>query len=157
MVVQACKTVRLHIFQLLNLSFGLKIEMTNMIDFDTWFRNILAISDLIASEDALLKAWVGRDQTITSAYDYDELATQALDDLELEQKTESFSRELGKLNALAETNTFVQAFLNVDKAVRDNPMLINPRNLLNSTRWVSLRNAAHELSAVPDVSLYRGV
>jgi hypothetical protein len=126
-----------------------------MIDFDTWFTNILATSDLIASEDALLKAWLRGDQTVTSAYDYSELATQILGDLELEEQTKRFSRELEKLKALELMNAFLRAFLDVDKAVRDNPTLANPEILLNSNQWTSLRNAARDLSAVPNASPYR--
>lgn len=126
-----------------------------MIDFDTWFRNILATSDLIASEDTLSRAWLRGDQTITSAYDYSELATQALGDLELEELTKHFSRELEKLNALSLMNAFVRAFLNVDESVRNNPTLVNPKNLLSSIPWASLRNAARDLSAVPNASHYR--
>jgi hypothetical protein len=127
-----------------------------MIDFDTWLRNIVATSDLIASEDALWKAWVDGDQTITSAYDYSELATQVLGDLELEEQTKRFSSELEKLNALARIKTFICAFLNVDKAARDDSELADGRTLLKSTQWATLRNAARDLSSLPALVCYRG-
>src|SRR5438477_10506012 len=95
----------------------------------------------------------GPDSHIT--YDYSELATQMLGDLELEEQTRRFWRELEKLKALALMNAFLRSFLDVDEAVRDNPTLANPESLLNSNQWASLRNAARHLSALPNASPYR--
>ena len=126
-----------------------------MIEFDNWFKNIVATSDLIASEDALFKVWVGGDRTITSAYDYGELAEQVLGDLELEEQTKHFSSQLEKLNALAPMTAFIRTFLNVDQSVKDNPTLLDARTLLKSTHWASLRKAARDISGLRTAVPYR--
>jgi hypothetical protein len=62
----------------------------------TGLQNIVATADLIASPNALRQAWVQGDKTITSAYDFGELAEQILGDLDLEEQTKRFSNELEK-------------------------------------------------------------
>jgi len=126
-----------------------------MIDFENWFANIVSTSDLIASEDALPKAWVQGDRTITSAYDYSELAEQILGDLDLEEQTKRFSNELEKVNALAAFADFSGAFVRVAQSVDEDPMLHDSTTLLKSSEWASLRNAARTIIELPSAARYR--
>jgi hypothetical protein len=126
-----------------------------MIDFNNWFANIVSSSNLIASPDAVRKAWVQGDKTITSAYDFSELAEQVLGDLDLEEQIKCFSNELEKRNALAAFSAFSRAFQNVDQSTRENPMLREPSILLKSDGWVSLRDAARTIIDLPSAAPYR--
>jgi hypothetical protein len=126
-----------------------------VIDFNNWITNIIATCDLIASPDALRKAWVQRDETITSAYDFNELAEQVLGDLALEEQIKRFSNELENKNALAALSAFSRAFRNVDQSTRENPALRDPSTLLNSDAWFSLRDTARSILDLPSAAPYR--
>lgn len=126
-----------------------------MIDFDNWFRNIVATADLIASPRALRQAWLQGEKTITSAYDFSELAEQVLGDLDLEEQTKRFSKELEKRKALTEVAAFGRAFENVDQRTKKNPTLRDPSTLLKSSEWGSLRLAAQTIIELPGAIPYR--
>jgi hypothetical protein len=127
-----------------------------VIDFNNWFKNAVATSELIASPDALMRAWVQRDETITSAYDFSELAEQALGDLDLEEQVKRFSNELENKNALAPFLAFSRALQNVDQSTKEYPTLRDPSALLNSDAWLSLRGAARTIIELPSAAPYRG-
>src|SRR5260370_31864969 len=119
MVVGSFKKVPAPIFQHDNLFLGLEVKKgRRMIDFNSWFANAVATSELIASSDALRKASVQRDKTITSAYDFSELTEQVLGDLDLEEQIKRFSNELEKRNALAAFSVFSRAFQNVEQRTK---------------------------------------
>jgi len=120
-----------------------------MITFENWFANIASTADLIASKDALWRAWVEGDRTITSAHDYGELAQQVLDDLDLEQLTKHFSSELRNIHALETLVAFSRAFLGVDRSLEKNPILHDPSELLKSSEWGSLMEAAQRIVELP--------
>lgn len=126
-----------------------------MISFETWFANIASTADLIASEDALWRTWVQGDKTITSAYDYSELAVQVLDDLELENLTKHFSSELRNIHALEAFVAFGRAFLLLDQSVQKNPILRDPIEMLKSSEWSSVVKAAQKIVALPTPAPYR--
>ena len=68
-------------------------------DFEYWFDNVVGASNLIASEDALARAWIQKDETITSAHDPDEFLEQLLGDLNLEENVQRFDEKLRLLSA----------------------------------------------------------
>ena len=70
-----------------------------MLDFQTFFWNIVSVSDLIASDEALRRAWIEGEHSITSAFNYDELAQQVLDDQNVEAKIRRFSTQLEHIGA----------------------------------------------------------
>jgi hypothetical protein len=126
-----------------------------MLDFQTFFGSIVSVSDLIASEGALKKAWIEGDESITSAFNYDELAQQVLDDQNVEVETHRFSKELDDAAALAVVRSFVAAFQDVDKAVRQNSRLQSPKELLQSEEWGVLRRAACSVIELPSAAAFR--
>lgn len=89
------------------------------------------------------------DNTITSAYDFSELAEQVLGDLDLEEQIKRFSNELEKRNALAAFSALSRAFQKVERSTKENPTLRDPSALLNSDEWLSLRDAARTIVALP--------
>jgi hypothetical protein len=156
MVIQSHKAVPPLIFQRHNLLLDLRVKKgQRMIDFDNWFANIVAASDLIAYPEALRKVWVQGDKTITSAYDFSELAEQILGDLDLEEQTKRFSDELEARKALAAFSAFSRAFQNVDQITNENPTLRDPSTLLKSNEWISLRDAARTIVDLPSAAPYR--
>jgi hypothetical protein len=154
MVVRSFKTLPPPISQHRNLFLDLEGE--GMIDFNNWFANIVFSSELIASPDALRKAWVQGDKTITSAHDFSELAEQVLGDLDLEEQIKCFSNELEKRNALAAFSAFSRAFQNVEQSAEENPTLRDPSALLGSEGWLSLRDAARTIIDLASAAPYRG-
>jgi hypothetical protein len=126
-----------------------------MLDFQTFFSNIVSVSDLIASDDALKRAWVEGENSITSAFNYDELAQQVLDDQKVETEMCRFSKELEHIGALAAVASFASAFREVDKVVEKNPRLRDAKELLRSEEWASLRKAATSIIELPGAAPFR--
>jgi hypothetical protein len=126
-----------------------------VIDFNNWFANVVASCDLIASPGALKKAWVQGDKTITSAYDFSELAEQVLGDLDLVEQIKRFPNELETRNGLAAFSALSRAFQNVEQSTKGNPALRDPSALLNSDEWRTLRDAARTIIDLPSAAPYR--
>ena len=117
--------------------------------FETFLLNTVGSAELIASEEHLRKKWIDKESGITSAFDYSELATQVLDDLDIENETERFKEQLEKAGALDAVREFTRRFVAVDKAFESDPSLQDPLKLLKSKQWAMLRKAACVLASLP--------
>lgn len=118
------------------------MEKNNVVDFKYWFDNILAAAKLIASETDLRRAWIQGDAAITSAYDPNELLEHLLGDLRVAEHVQMFGDNLREKGAYESVATFAGAVLDVESAIRSEPSLENPENLLVSPVWTKLRGAA---------------
>ena len=103
-----------------------------MVDFKYWFDNILATAKLMASETDLRRAWTQGDDTITSAYDPNELLEQLLGDLRVAEHVQMFEHDLQERGAYESVATFARAVMDVESAIRSEPSLENPESLLAS-------------------------
>jgi len=120
-----------------------------MVDFKYWLENIVESARLIASEDALNRAWIHGDRTVTSAYAPNELFEQLLGDLLLRQHVQIFEESLRHMGAYGSIVTFATALLDVEAAISTDPRLEDPARLLVSPVWVGLRTAAKPVSQLP--------
>jgi hypothetical protein len=68
--------------------------------FEYWFDNVIAASDLIASNDALAGTWIQKDEALMSAHDPDELMEQLLGDMNLEENVQRFDEKLRAVGCL---------------------------------------------------------
>jgi hypothetical protein len=92
---------------------------------------------------------------VTSAFDYDELAVQLLDDLDLERQIARFPDEIREIGAFEAANNFLSALAAVDACIRTHPNHGNPITLLGSELWASLQHAAKVLVALPEVKRWQ--
>jgi hypothetical protein len=121
----------------------------DVIDFKYWFDNILATANLIASEEALSRAWTQGDRTVTSAYDPDELLEQLLGDLHLREQVQIFEKTLRQMGASEIIASFTAALVELERGIRSQPSLENPEKLLASPVWADLRTAAKRVIQLP--------
>jgi hypothetical protein len=122
---------------------------TGVIDFRYWFDNIVAAANLIASDDALRRAWAQGDKTITSAYDPDELLEQLLGDLHLREHVQMFEDGLRQMGAYEIVAAFNAAAVDVEGMIRREPGFEDPERLLTSPVWAELRTAAKRVIQSP--------
>jgi len=92
-----------------------------MMSFDTFFANLISTAELIASPNALPRTWIRGNDSVTSAFDYDELAVQLLDDLDLKGQIPRFSRELREIGAFDALTDFLSALIAVDSGIPSQP------------------------------------
>lgn len=128
-----------------------------MTDFDWWFANVILGADLANSPRGLEQAWLTRDTTITSAYDFIEFAEQVLGDLDLENNLSRFREPLEKLGATAAMDKYVHAFREAEGAVLSNEALRQAATFLKSRHWSKLKGAASGISELPAAARFREI
>jgi hypothetical protein len=125
-----------------------------MIEFEAWFCQIVTTCELVASEDALWRTWVGGERTITSIIDFGELYEQVFGDLDAETCSTRFTSMTDN-----ETGATIQRFLNlvtrVDSLVQSQPDLKEPATLLASISWRDVREAARAVIELPSTQKCR--
>jgi hypothetical protein len=125
-----------------------------MIDFDSWFENIVSTANLIASPHALNQVWIQGDKNVTSAYDFNELLEQLLGDLHLQEETHRFHHQLRQIDAFEPITEFAQQLLGLERLVSNDLRLQDPQNLLTSPGWVQLKNLAQNITQLPAAKVY---
>jgi len=110
--------------------------------FDYWIQNIDSYSRLIADPHELERAWINKDKRVTSAYDFDELMEQLLDDLRVEEHVDQFKDSLQRMGALEAVTAFAAELTDLDQTVKGRPQLRDPQVLLRSPEWENLRRTA---------------
>lgn len=128
-----------------------------MIDFEVWFSQIVTTSELVASDDAMERAWVAGEEGITSIRDFFELYEQVFEDLDSEACLAEFS-VAAKMDR--ETQAAVAKFLDaakgVDSVVTDDPVLLrNLSLLLLHPSWRELKDSATVVTTLPSARAYR--
>ncbi len=120
-----------------------------MINFDYLLSNIVSTSRLIASQDALWRAWIERDCTISSAYDAQELIEQLLGDLDLKGNAALYPEEFSKIGIKALVDEFVSALELIENKLQTDARFRDPGFLLQSEPWNDLRRVAKQLQDTP--------
>lgn len=119
-----------------------------MIDFEVWFCQIVTTCELIASEDALPRTWVGEERTITSVIDFGELYEQIFGDLDSDACLIKFASTMDA-DARAAVERFLNLVKNLDSLVEGQPDLKDPARLLASAGWREIREAARSIIELP--------
>jgi len=125
-----------------------------MIDFETWFSQIVTTCELVASEDALPRTWVGGERSVTSIIDFGELYEQVFGDLDSEACLAKFASAMGTQTRLT-VDTFLSSIKKLDSVAGNDPDLNKPAKLLASVAWREVKEAAMAVIEMPTARKYR--
>jgi hypothetical protein len=124
-------------------------KSVNMLEFKTWFCQIVTTCELVASQDALQRTWISREKSITSITDFGELYEQVFGDLDPEACLTNFGATMNR-----ETFQAVERFLItinvIDFQIRKEPELQQPERLFVQSIWKILKDSAACIIALPD-------
>jgi hypothetical protein len=123
-----------------------------MVDFNYWFEGVVGTCELISSPSVFERVWVFGDTGITSIHYADELFEQLLGDLHLQECLQHFADQLREMGAWEEIGNFASALVDLERIVRSNPALDDPRTLLASQGWSLLQTAARRVVDLPSLA-----
>ena len=123
--------------------------------FNRWFENVVSSSRLIADSDVLSRVWIKGEKGITSMFSVDELLEQLLGDLHIEENVPLFENDLKSCGAFEAFQAFTKELVALEIAIRSDPQLGIPKNLLSSPRWEAVRLAAERIRELPTKPLTR--
>jgi hypothetical protein len=117
-----------------------------LIEFETWFPQIVGYARLISDGDTLRRSWLHGDRTETSVTDFDELWEQVFDDLDSDTLEKQMVAKINDNNLRDLTTQFLARLRYVESAVRSGSALQEPTSLLGSPQWALLETTAAELA-----------
>lgn len=120
-----------------------------MIEFRTWFCQIVTTCELISSGDALQRTWIGRERLVTSITDFGELYEQVFGDLDSDACLANFSPIMNRETFLA-VERFLATIKVIDSRIAEDPTLEEPRRLFAEPIWKTLRETAAMIIALPE-------
>jgi hypothetical protein len=131
------------------------VKNRTVIDFEIWLDQVIGYCEFICHKQALRRAWIEGDRTITSIYAYDELYEQLIGDMDLDSLVEQFAPKIANEEAIQTLRAFSKAIHRLDTQIDSHSKLQSSRHLLDSNAWAAFSTSASQVMATPYIQAFR--
>lgn len=127
---------------------------TNLPDLEYWIVNLVSTCQFIINSELVEKVWAGKNYSISSIHNFDELYVQILDDMAFESAIVDFEALRENIDAQTPFRNFLTSLKRVNSVIEAHDIAEEPNRIFQLEEWKLFREASQMILSLQLVSPY---